>query len=218
MKGLLIKDFMLLKRQKTTCAMILLFAVILVINDSMPFAGALGYITFFCTFLAIGSVSYDEYNNGYAFLFTLPVTVKTYVLEKYLFVLMATASGCLFSGCLAIFCGHGDFGAWWDMISFAAGFGSALLLITAFMMPLQFKFGVEQSRIMGIVLGGLIGGAGWLAFTYADVFFPRAQAFFHSVSGQMGEAGGILCWVGFTVICYLLSVALSVRIMERKDF
>lgn len=38
----------------------------------------------------VGTISYDEYDNGYRFLMTLPIDAKMYVLEKYIFFIAGT--------------------------------------------------------------------------------------------------------------------------------
>ena len=44
-----------------------------------------GYISIVFAMFAISTISYDEYDNGNAFLFTLPFSRKEYVLSKYVF-------------------------------------------------------------------------------------------------------------------------------------
>ena len=44
---------------------------------------AVGYVTFIFTLFTVSTISYDEYDNGYPFLFTLPITRRQYVNEKY---------------------------------------------------------------------------------------------------------------------------------------
>ncbi len=41
-----------------------------------------GYCTMFGMLFTVNTISYDEFDHGYLFLFTLPVTRKDYVLEK----------------------------------------------------------------------------------------------------------------------------------------
>ena len=86
MKGLLIKDFRLMKVQKS---FFLLIAVIGVWGTllSENVTSAIGFLTFVMSLFSVSSISYDEFDNGNAFLFSLPITRTTYVVEKI------TASG-----------------------------------------------------------------------------------------------------------------------------
>lgn len=49
-------------------------------------------MTMFGAMIAVGTLSYDETDNRLAFLMTLPGDRKTYVREKYLFILIYTAA------------------------------------------------------------------------------------------------------------------------------
>ena len=49
---------------------------------------AIGFLTFVMSLFSVSSISYDEFDNGNAFLFSLPITRTTYVVEKYCFGLI----------------------------------------------------------------------------------------------------------------------------------
>ena len=83
MKGLLIKDFRLLKGQVYFLLIVTVCVIVFMINGSEAFGVA--YVCSMVALLSLTTVSYDEYENGSAFLFTLPITKKDYVKEKYLF-------------------------------------------------------------------------------------------------------------------------------------
>ena len=80
MKGLLIKDFKLLKGQKNFFFIVCLVGVMLMVTSASP-SYVISYMTFVFSMFTLSSVSYDEYDNGLAFLFCLPVTRKKYVRE-----------------------------------------------------------------------------------------------------------------------------------------
>ena len=87
MKGLLIKDIRLMKNMRNSIIMILLIAV--------SMGAYMKDVSFIITYLALigasfttSTMSYDEFDNGYTFLLSLPVTRKGYVLEKYAFGLL----------------------------------------------------------------------------------------------------------------------------------
>ena len=93
MKGLLIKDYKLMLGQKSFLGMAALMSVLyLAIYKDPTFAVV--FITVMCTMFTVSTLSYDEYENGMAYLFTLPISRNTYVLEKYVFALVnSTATG-----------------------------------------------------------------------------------------------------------------------------
>lgn len=101
MKGLLIKDLLMFKMQKSS----LLFFVVLVIFFSM-FLGVefivQGYLTILMGILCLNSVSFDMMDHGKKMLLSLPISKKTYVWEKYLFGFLCFTLCCLISAGLAL--------------------------------------------------------------------------------------------------------------------
>ena len=81
MNGLLLKDFLLMANQKSY----FLFIVTLGIIISFALGSAtfvVGYIILVFGLSALNTISYDEMDNGYAFLFTLPISRADYVTKK----------------------------------------------------------------------------------------------------------------------------------------
>ena len=85
MFGLIEKDLRLTLVRKQT--LFIFLAMALIMGQSMEGEFLVGYLTMFAVLVAIGTTSYDEFDNGFAFLMTLPFDRKTYVREKYLFCL-----------------------------------------------------------------------------------------------------------------------------------
>ena len=92
MKGLLTKDFRILAGQKRYFTIIILIALIFLCSGQ-PAQIIVGYCTMFGMLFTVNTISYDEFDHGYLFLFTLPVTRKDYVLEKYVCCCAAVVSG-----------------------------------------------------------------------------------------------------------------------------
>ena len=78
--------------------------MMLIIYDNPSFV--FGYLTVMLSFLPITTLAYDDAENGAAYLFSLPVTRRGYVAEKYLFsigftlVTGAVVYGVVWVGCL----------------------------------------------------------------------------------------------------------------------
>ena len=86
MKGLIIKDFKLLMMQKSFFVTLTIVAIFFGITTDSIFV--IGFLTMICSMFALSTISYDEFDNGNAFLFSLPITRKGYVIEKYIFAIM----------------------------------------------------------------------------------------------------------------------------------
>lgn len=156
MKGLLIKDFKLLKGQKQFFgAIILMMIIFLTMNTNFSFL--INYIAIMTGVLTLTTISYDEYENGMGYLFTLPISRKEYVLEKYLFSIVTTVPVLLgVSGLVFAVSGirHIEFAKEEYMASMIA----SILIITlmlSILIPTQLKFGADRSRVaMMLVFGG----------------------------------------------------------------
>lgn len=213
MKGLLMKDFKLLAGQKQYFISIFLVAALLLFSGQ-HISFVLTYMTMLCVFFTISTVSYDEHNNGYAFLFTLPVSRRGYVVEKYLFGLLAGCIGWAASMCMAlgfILMRNPDVesGEW------IAGALSALLtagFVLSFALPMQLKFGAEKSRIISLIF--VAAAFGFFAVA-AKVVIPHWDM-------QWMQAIGTGGWLALGSVFYaallLGSVLISIRIMEKKQF
>ena len=103
MKGLLIKDYKLMLGQKSFLGMAALMAVLYLIIYKDPIV-AVVFITVMCTMFTVSTLSYDEYENGMAYLFTLPISRNTYVLEKYAFALV----NCIVTGVIMYAMAYGS--------------------------------------------------------------------------------------------------------------
>ena len=84
MRGLLVKDIELMKQQKQFFILVIVMGIILNLTGSGSVSFATGYFTIITAIFAITTMSYDEFDNGFVFLMTLPVSRKQYVAEKYI--------------------------------------------------------------------------------------------------------------------------------------
>ena len=217
MKGLFIKDFFLAFRNSRN--LVVFTAVCLIMSLSMDPAFGVGYGILLLGTVALGTLTHDEYDNGFPFLMSLPINAKTYVREKFLFCFLAEliggAVGVLFS-VLACFIRKQPV-VLGNYLSFVAGMLPAMFLMLALMIALQLKFGVEKSRlIMLIVYGGFAGIAVFIG-TQQEAFLPKLPGL---VAFLQGHSPVLL--VSVLLLIFLLLVGLlyrvSVRIIENKEF
>lgn len=158
MKGLLMKDLLLLKNQKRSIMMIIFLGTAM--SLSMDTVSVIAYFMMMGLMLALGTFSYDEIDNGYSFLFTLPVSRRTYVREKYIFltvwVLICSAAGILFYAVLGI-TGLGKQGfSWQSAAELFVPMLSLIFLMMALTVPLRIKYGSEKGRFALYIVFGFI--------------------------------------------------------------
>ena len=85
MRGLLEKDIRLLMHSKQTFVCFIALAVVLGVAQKSTLM--LGYLTFFISAILVSTLSYDEMDHGFAFLFTLPINRKIYVRDDMRFAI-----------------------------------------------------------------------------------------------------------------------------------
>ena len=217
MTGLLIKDFRLLKVQKNFFALItfILFGQILFAENNF-FAISFASLTF--SLLSISTVSYDEFDNGKPFLFSLPVTRKGYVLEKYCFGLILGGAAWFVSTLLVVIVqlikGNASLT---DLLLPSLAFLPLVLFFLAVMLPIQLKFGSEKGRIVLIGVIGLIFLLGVLAVKAAEALHIDLAFLFNSLS-SLSMSALIFGAIAVMLLLLLLSLKISMAVMNRKEF
>ena len=217
MRGLIEKDLRLILCRKQT---LLIFVVLaLVMSLSMEGSFIIGYITMLVTIVSVGTLSYDEFDNGYAFLMTLPFDRKTYAREKFLFCLcMDIAAWCIGTVlyCIGNILRHTPV-ALADELPMLLAFIPTLFLSAAIMIPLQLKYGSEKSKTVLYVIVGIVAvlllGSKSLAGHSNNILPGLVEA--------LNRMSPILILLVITAVCALAVSALylwSVRIMEKKEF
>lgn len=213
MAGLFVKDMRLILRNKPYVVLFILLTIMLGFSQEGTFV--LGYFPYAMMILIINTIGYDELDNGYQFLMTLPINAKTYVREKYILSL----AGAVFSWLIAAilyFASRALHGTSIEMqleVPLIAAFLPVIILMGDLMIPLELKFGIENSRA---VVAGLCGVLGVAIFTFAKFTGDNGivPAFLYSMSGGM-----FVCLaVCLTVFLTVLSYAISVGVMEKKEF
>ncbi|MBE5990616.1 MAG: ABC-2 transporter permease [Paenibacillaceae bacterium] len=217
MKGLLIKDLLLLKNQQRFFLLIFFMSAgMLLVGVNSVFV--INYVTLIFTMFTLSSISYDEFDNGYAFLFTLPITRNQYAAEKYVFGFVTGGSACIIVTVIALI-----------MNSVRGGAGTLELLITALLylfmsllfmavvVPVQLKFGTEKGRIVLIFIIGLIFAAGFIVVKAAKTFqLDLSTVIAALTSFAAGPVITVLLLISLAAVYG--SYLISVNIMKKKQF
>lgn len=218
MKALFLKDIYTLKEARLLIALTIGISVFMAIwggDGVLSFVA--GYVIAICAVLVINAVIYDEMDNGYAFLMTLPFSTKQYVLEKYLFGLAAILAGGIFALLLGAAMVHGfgngegmDPGDSWGSL-FGTIFAVSLFL-QAVMIPVQFKFGKQKGKLVIVVIVVAVCGIGAVLTENT-----KTEAALQGLSGII-RPHFLACGILFLAACFAVSILCSIRIMERKEF
>ena len=219
---MLIKDFRILRHQgKVLFLMLLVVAVFMnLITDVGP-TFIVGYITIIFSLFTVTTVSYDEFDNCYLFLMTLPVTRKNYVNEKYLFALLSI----IFAWCTGIVLGiilmivqlSGEVDAA-DWFGTCLGYIFTAWIFVSVMLPLRLKFDAEKARYANLIMIAAVAIAAFLisnALEYVPAKIVRPGKEWFSGLGT----GGILgLFAVVTALVVVISYLCSRHIMAKKEF
>ena len=218
MKGLFIKDFKLMMNQKMFFMVIAILGVFFAFNQTNTFF-VISYATFIATMFVISSISYDEFNNGNTFLFTLPVSRTGYVKEKYLFgYSLATGAWVISVGVLLLV--SLVKGIELDLVQWLLT--AVLILMMAFMIvsmtiPVQLKFGQNRGNVaMLLVMGGLVA-IGFVVLMIAKMFGIDLAGLIDAMS-VVGFSGMVVIIFLIISIINWISYLISCKIMNNKEF
>ncbi len=217
MKGLLIKDFKLMKTQKNYFLLILAITVgMSAFSEDVSFT--MGFLTFVVSLFTISTISYDEFDNGNAFLFSLPITRTSYTLEKYALGLILGGGALVVSTLLILLTNASrNIRPVPEILLTALLILPVVLLIQAVMIPFQLKFGGERGRLAIIGVFGLLLVLGVVGVKIADALHIDIFGILEQLPAPgMGMLLALL--FGAALILLLLSVRISLGIMGKKEF
>ena len=217
MKGLLIKDFRLMKVQKNFLTLITVIGVFMALfSENVSYT--IGFISFIFSLFSISSISYDELDSGNAFLFSLPVTRKTYIIEKYCFGMIMGLGAWIIISMLSVAIGIGrgqePVG---ELITIAFIILPLVLFMLAVMVPVMLKFGAEKGRVAVVILFAVL----YLTIVMLAESVQQWGEDFLPILDSLPEIGigtflGIL--IAAAVLILLLSVRISIGIVKKKEF
>ena len=166
MKGLLLKDWYQVRTSMKTMYLTVAFVLaIWALSTSSSYVFSVSYAAIFLGILPVNLLTYDQNSGWIEYGWTLPVSKKTLVAEKYLVGLLCVVAAIvvdgLFVAVLSLRRG--------TVIDSAALFIiansiSTILLMNSISLPLMYRFGAEKARMIYILsfagFGALLGGGG----------------------------------------------------------
>lgn len=202
MKGLMLKDFLNLKKQWVIIILLLVFYSIFSVASQSP--QMVGFAVLLLSIILSSSLfAYDEQSKWDRYALTLPVTRAKIVLSRYLFFLLFIAVLTLFSILLNAGMGIPTGNA---LLS-SAFFASASLLLIAVFFPFLFRFGAERARFL------------MAALTIIPIIGITLLAQMHLLPEDLSALDSALPFALLTgPVSFVLSLLLSIRIYRRKEF
>ena len=211
MKGLLLKDFCILKKQMKLMVVFVIFYAIWAVAAKMPtMMGTM--VILLSIMMPISSLSYDEAGQWYRYAFSLPIPRRTLVLSKYVLGFLVSLGGLVVSAIgniiiLALTNGENALESWLTII----GFLELGVIFLSIIIPILFKYGVEKGRLLIVVIAvipSLLGALLGSTLKTSGTLMPSAellQAILYSSPL-------------FTLAIFLISFRISVGICRKKEY
>ena len=208
MKSLILKDLLAFQSYvKTLVLFVLFFTIITFSMDDASFLS--GMIILWMAMLPISSFSYDQHAKWDLFAQTLPVTRKQIVQAKYvlglLFVGFATVLAIILN---MIVSSVKSLPIEWNvLVESNLMIGIVALVFLSILFPLIYKFGVEKSRMLIIVVVA-IPSIVFISFS------NNTLQLLNNVTSQTLLVGGVVV----AIIAMIISYIISLKIYTAKDF
>ena len=234
MKGLLIKDIGYMTLSKRLYGIMLLMVIMVLLvrgggsSDESMMSFMSTYIGIVFGIQVLTTISLDEMNGGLAYILAMPVNRKMYVYSKYLYALFSTIAGVLIGFAVSlVFAAFGPKGlseieCTDAMLGMLAVIGITAI-IEVVMIPIQFKFGSDNGKIVLFII---------VAFTILGTFAAKRIGEeigidnpvdtligrVAEISNTIGIAGIIAAGIAIVGILMWISIVISNRIVEGKEF
>lgn len=213
MNGLLEKDFRLISKRLTYFVMLAGIIIFLGFSAEVSFIAA--YVPILAALSSITTISYDEFDNGMSYIFTLPVKARDYAVEKYVFGFILGIVGSVFAILSVLIVGM--------IKNEAVDIETMLLILPIFltmmgvMFPIELKFGAEKSRIAMFIVFGSVVGVGILGKKIIEALNVDLTPILTKINSMPNAlvAGSIVL---INVIIFVVSLFISIKIMEKKEF
>ncbi len=203
MKGLLRKDFLLLRAYGRS--LLLLLVLFLGIGVTSGTNIIVGIVMIESIMLSVSTFSYDDMAKWNAYMLSMPVSRKTAVREKYVFALLLGLIGIVLSLLAGAIRGNID----WRELGWTVGACLTIaFLYLSIMMPLAFRYGAEKMRILLLAV----------FFVLFFILFGGYVLLSKSAPGALASL--MRLWPIFPVLMVAslsISYVISQRIFEKKE-
>ncbi len=213
MKGLLIKDFCLLRNQNRTVPIFLVLAVWFAVMNQITFC--ISFLTMMSAILAMSTCSYDELDNCQTHLFAMPFDRKTYATGKFVLgvILLVAALALAFLSCLGRQLAVHDVNMPEVLQTVGICFFLGLIFISI-MVPLRIRFPGDQGRIAI----GILMGVGMLSAAVLSRAMPNGAEVLATGLAGLSLPAVFALLAALTLVIIAISYTLSVRWIRKKEF
>ena len=217
MKGLILKDLLILKNQMRNVLIVIIGFVILSIIMKNYFYIAF-VIPFYIVMLMISTFSYDDLNNSNTYIVALPFSRKEIVKARYLLCLMSIIASFLIGLLISLIIPLLN-----EEMEFASTFASTsasimgVILVISLLIPFFYKFGVQKGRVMLFIAIMSIS----LLIGIIISLFENSKLNIALFFNQLEQINWIiLILIAIAIILFILYISylISYKIYKNKEF
>ena len=172
MKGLLLKDFYLIRRYiKTYLLILVVYGALSIAQKNFAFISGVNVALF--AIMPINTLSYDGACNWNSYALSAPSSRKAFALEKYVFALLLSLIGIAITltvGTIIVLGSAGEV-SWGEIFGAMIGQIAATILSTSLTLPAAFKYGPEKARYITILVF-MIPFLGVMALSQMELALP----------------------------------------------
>ncbi|MDD2217432.1 MAG: ABC-2 transporter permease [Eubacteriales bacterium] len=207
MIGLIIKDFLNLKKQAQ------IISIIVVIYMMISFLGEnvsmlVGMIMLLSAMLPLTALAYDERSGWDKFALTMPVSRREVVASKYTFAIIVIGVASVISFISMMAFDSLDISTELIVSAFILSF---CILYISLLLPVAFKLGAEKARYAMFIV----------AFTPVIVVSAYAKINPEGLGTNFTELNfAMIALISLTVavVCFVISYMVSIKIYKAKEF
>ncbi len=223
MKGLIVKDGLLvLTNKRMFLIMIFITALLMITNHGGNYSFIIAYFVALCAMMTLTTISFDDNNHSGMYLMTMPVTRRIYALEKYVFTLLLILVGTAVIDAVVtiVLITSGRTADIPESLIVSGVIVICLFLVMCIMLPLQLKFGADNGRI--VMLGFLVAvfAVAFALAKVADTKGVNITAILDDVLNRLKALGTAVIALGTGAVIILftwISTSISIHIMNRKQ-
>ncbi len=203
--------------------LVLYLFIAAVLGFSMDSTFIVSYVPMVATIIALSTISYDYNDNGLSFIMTLPNKPGDYAVAKYIFSVITVTAMWLVSIVIqfASFMIQKSEVSTAEVLISDAVMLPLFFLILAVMLPIELKYSPEKARVVmfvifGVVMLAVLGGKS-IIDSMAAKGLINPDKVTGAVQSFSGPAGLIAIYAA-CIIALSISMMISIRIMQNKEF
>lgn len=203
MKGLILKDFINLKKQSKITAILIVFYFLL--SKTTKSTGMFeGMILILFAMMPITAISYDERANWDKYGLTMPVSRAEMVLSKYILGLILSTFSLVLIFIIQILMGT-EMNKENITVPFVI-FGISILFISL-ILPIMFRFGVEKGRMLMFIV-----------LMIPTILITMLPNIFKTPPSEEMITKALYALPIIILIIFILSILISINIYKKKEF